>query len=118
MLKHGLIRLAVCGLILAASPLLAETSGGKKLQLLHGPATAKLGSVAQIQVPAGFVFVDGKTLRKYLESVGEPVSDNLLGSLDPTNGEWSVMFSYDDSGHVKDDDKDKLDADKLLQQFK
>jgi len=42
----------------------------------------------------------------------------LLGALDPTNADWSVMFTFHDLGYVKDDDKDKLDADKLLQQFK
>ena len=112
------IALAVCGLALATLPLPAQTSEGKKLEVLHGPATAKLGDVAQVAVPAGFVFIDGKSLREYLKAMGEPVSDNLLGSLDPTNGDWSVMFTFQDIGYVKDDDKDKLDADKLLQQFK
>ncbi len=118
MLNRNPIRLAVCGLVLATLPLLAQTSEGKKLEVLQGPATAKLGAIAQVAVPAGFVFIDGKTLREYLKAVGEPVSDNLLGSLDPTNGDWSVMFSFHDIGYVKDDDKDKLDANKLLQQFK
>lgn len=96
----------------------AATDAAEKIKVLHGPATAKLGFVAEINVPEGFVFMDGKTLRELLKAAGEPVSDNLLGSLDPTNGHWSVMFSFDESGYVKDDDKDKLDADKLLQQFK
>ena len=36
----------------------------------------------------------------------------------PTNGDWQVMFEYDDVGFVKDDEKDKLNADKLLDAIK
>ncbi|TAL07161.1 MAG: DUF2167 domain-containing protein, partial [Verrucomicrobia bacterium] len=92
----------------------AKTTEG----FLEGPATAKLGSVAEIKVPVGYIFTDGKTLRKLLEAGGNPVSGNELGSLEPTNGEWSVMFRFEDVGYVKDEDKDKLDADKLLQNYK
>jgi len=41
-----------------------------------------------------------------------------LGLLTPTNEDWSVMFDFSDVGYVKDDDKDKLDADKLLADIK
>jgi uncharacterized membrane-anchored protein len=36
----------------------------------------------------------------------------------PTNEHWSVIFEFNDIGYVKDDDKDQLDADKLLQAIK
>jgi uncharacterized membrane-anchored protein len=118
MLKSSPIRLAAVAFALAVIPLFAQEPEGKKLDLIQGPGTAKLGNIAQVAVPAGYVFIDGKSLREYLKAMGEPVSDNLLGSLDPTNGEWSVMFTFQDIGYVKDDEKDKLDADKLLQQFR
>jgi len=114
------VLLAVCVLALAAPPLSAQiTNVGKpKLDILRGPATARLGSAAQIEVPVGFVFIDGKTLRALLKAGGNPVSGDELGSLEPTNAEWSVMFRFHDIGYVKDDDKDKLDADKLLQDYR
>ncbi len=118
MLNRNSALLRICGFLFVALPLLAQDAKKPELELLHGPATAKLGAVAQVEVPAGFVFIDGKSLRELLKAVGEPVSDDLLGSLDPTNGDWSVMFSFQDIGYVKDDDKDKLNADKLLQEFK
>ena len=85
---------------------------------LEGPATAQLGGVAEIQVPVGHVFFDGKTTREMMEASGEPVSGNEVGFLSPTNRGWAVYFQYNDSGYVKDDDKDKLDADKLLKAIK
>lgn len=31
---------------------------------------------------------------------------------------WSVVFEFDDVGYVKDDDKDELNADKMMKMFK
>jgi uncharacterized membrane-anchored protein len=96
------------------SPLAAQDAPGKKPQALEGPATAKLGAIAQIELPVGHVFYDGKTTRALMESSGEPTSGRELGLLHPTNAEWSVIFEFNDAGFVKDDEKDKLDPDKLL----
>jgi uncharacterized membrane-anchored protein len=95
-------------------PLYAAKSEGPKLNVTHGPAKVSLEKVAQIDVPSGYDFMDGKSLRALLRAEGEPVGGNEYGSLSPTNESWAVMFRYDDVGFVKDDDKDKLDADKLL----
>jgi uncharacterized membrane-anchored protein len=85
---------------------------------LAGPATATIAGVAQIEVPVGYVFIDGPTMRRLYEAMGQPASDGLAGSLNPTNADWSVIFYYDAIGYVKDDDKDKLNADKLLQEYR
>lgn len=85
---------------------------------LEGPATASLGGVAKIDVPQGYSFIDGPTLRKLMEAMGQPEREGLMGSMGPTNADWSVMFYYDDSGYIKDAEKEKLDADKLLQSYR
>jgi uncharacterized membrane-anchored protein len=118
MLNRYSILPAVCGLALAALPLGAQSARSNKLDLLTGPATAKLGAVAQIALPAGFSFVDGKTTRALMKASGEPTSGRELGLLMPTNEPWSVIFEFSDVGYVKDDDKNQLDADKLLQAIK
>ena len=117
MSKSNSLILALCGLALAVSPLPGQDTKAKKFEVLKGPATAKLGDVAQIELPDGYSFVDGKTTRTLLKSWGEPTSGRELGLLKPasTNDHWSVYFEYDETGYVKDDDKNKLDADKLLQ---
>jgi uncharacterized membrane-anchored protein len=89
-----------------------------KPNVLHGPAKAGLEGIAQVDVPAGYVFLDGKTTRAMMKASGEPSSGREYGSLMPTNGGWEVMFEYDDVGFVKDDEKDKLNADKLLDAIK
>ncbi len=93
----------------------AQDSGSKpKFNVLKGPAKARLGSHAQIELPSGYVFLDGNDYRKLLKAEGEPVSGGEVGWLKPTNQDWAVVFQFSDVGYVKDDDKDNLNADKLL----
>jgi len=108
-------------LALGALSLSAQNADSKprlKLNVLSGPARANLEKVAQIDVPPGYRFLDGKSTRALLKAEGEPVSGNELGWLRPTNEDWSVVFEFSDIGYVKDDDKDKLDPDKLLADIK
>lgn len=108
-----------CGGALTTSALLAQEPAAKpKLNILKGPAKARLGSYAQIDLPAGYVFLDGNEYRKLLKADGEPASGKEVGWLRPTNQNWSVAFQFSDIGYVKDEDKDKLDADKLLDAIK
>lgn len=86
--------------------------------VLMGPAEAMMQDIATLRVPGGFFFLDGDQTRAMMRSYGEPVSGQELGMLAPTNSDWSVFFDYADVGYVKDDDKDELDADQLLQAIK
>ena len=53
-----------------------------------------------------------------MTEAGEPTSGNELGLLRPTNHSWSVIFEFDPKGYVKDDDKNSLDANKILSEIK
>jgi len=98
----------------AKEPADDEAAFFKKFQWVKGPAKAGIGSIAEIQVPAGYMFTGSKGAQAILQASGNPTSGNELGFLAPTSMVWSVIFEFDDVGFVKDDDKDKLDADKLL----
>jgi uncharacterized membrane-anchored protein len=114
-----LVIAALCVAVLGTTSLPAQTSESKsKLKLLTGPATAHLSNVAKIELPAGYFFVDGKDYRTMLKAEGEPISGSELGLLSNTNRDWSVIFEFNDVGYVKDDDKDSLNADKLLDSIK
>lgn len=83
-----------------------------------GPTTGQLGSVAKIEVPAGMGFTGKAGTTKYLELTQNIPSGQEVGFVAPDDRSWFVVFEYDSSGHVKDDDKDALDADKLLDTIK
>ncbi len=108
---------AACILVISASGLPAQ-SAKPKLDIVKGPAKVSLGSMAKIDVPAGYFFLNGKDYRAMLKAEGEPTSGGELGLLAPTNDEFSVIFQFSDIGYVKDDDKDSLNADKLLASIK
>jgi len=118
MLLEKILTLVGCSLILSIAPVCAQKPDTDKPNLLKGPAKARLENVGQIDVPAGYIFVDGKGTRALMKSKGEPTSGREVGLLASTNQEWSVFFEFSDIGYVKDDDKDKLDADKLLESIK
>ena len=72
-----------------------------------GPGTGDLGH-AEFDVPEGYQLTDGKGTREILAAMGNIVGDSEVGLLMPlnTNSTWLVVFEFDDSGYVKDDDKD------------
>lgn len=75
----------------------------------------KIGTIAQITIPQGYRFTDGKGASQMLEFYGNPPSDSYLGMLATENfQEHSIIFEFDDVGYVKDDEKNDLKADELL----
>jgi len=80
----------------------------------RGPAKATLGSQAEIQVPEGFVFTDAEGTRTLMEHMGNPVNGTELGLLSPADSNWFVVFEFSDVGYVRDDEKDELDAEVIL----
>lgn len=88
-----------------------------------GPITARLGDIAEIKVPAGYRFTGKEGTRKFLELTHNPPSSSELGTIIPITSEdteskdsgfWFVIFEFNDVGYVKDDERDKLNADALL----
>lgn len=77
-----------------------------------GPAKVTLGENAELSVPEGVVFGDAATARKIMEQSGNLVSNQEAGILLMKGS--TVIFEFDPVGYVKDDDKDKLDPEKML----
>lgn len=88
-----------------------------KIELPSGNAT--------LNVPKGFQFLDAKQTQYVLHTLwGNPEDTTVLGSLLPENGgvtytdSWMFIISYQEDGHVNDDDADDIDYDDLLKQMK
>lgn len=86
----------------------------------EGPTVGEMGPYAQITVPEGFLFTGPEGTPKFLELTENPPDPKTVGVLYPLDesATWVVYFDYDDSGHVKDDDRDQIDADALLEAIK
>lgn len=88
--------------------------------------TVSLGKeLATVNVPAGCYFLSKEDARTLVEKVYEnPPDEDMLGVLvsdtpNLTNEDsWFVTFSYNEDGHIKDDDAKKLDYNELLESLK
>jgi uncharacterized membrane-anchored protein len=84
---------------------------------VKGPKTVDLGGQAQIQIGQAYTFADAADSRKLMEAMGNTVSNDEVGLVMPRAKEqdWFMLFEYQDVGYVKDDDKDAIDKDAILE---
>ena len=112
--RSTLCRLVIC---LAVIPV-AAAAQADKIPWVKGPAKGVLGTEATIGVPAGCLFTGRDGVKTFLEVTENPVSGNERGVVmcqnEGTPDPWFVLFSYDESGYVRDDEGSNLDADAIL----
>lgn len=89
----------------------ALTASG--IKLIKSPATVKLGSVAELKLPDGFFAIDPGSLKKFYDFTRNSYNDRAVGVV-IAPGDWMLFFDYDDSGYVKDEEKNALDSGKLM----
>lgn len=109
-----------------STPLRAQESEGEsrarslmaRIQWVEGPTKGKLGMVAEVGVPAGCQFTDAQGSKLFMELTENPPSGNEMGVLlcesEETDSHWFVLFSWDASGYVKDDEQGTLDRKAIL----
>jgi uncharacterized membrane-anchored protein len=84
-----------------------------------GPGEAKLGDRATIPYGAEYRFLDAKAAVRRLEMSGNRVdADEIMGMIEHVGDKWWVVFQFEEVGYVKDDDKNDLNADKLLKAYR
>ena len=91
----------------------AEELASLGVKTTEGPAQVMLGSIAEIDLPPGVLFIGQESIARYFELTQNSYSGNEVGVLISNEG-WSMFFDYDAIGYVKDDEKDSLDADELM----
>jgi len=96
----------------------AAAAQADKIPWTKGPLKGVLGGEATIGVPANCLFTGTDGVKMFLEVTENPVSGNERGVVmcQEANADepWFVLFSYDKSGYVKDDEGSSLDADAIL----
>jgi len=80
----------------------------------YGPTVSKVGSQGEIKVPKGYRFAGAAGAKKFLTLTRNIPGGRELGILEPTKGRWFVIFEFDPSGYVKDEEKSKLDPAAML----
>ncbi len=80
----------------------------------YGPSVAELDKWAEIKVPVEYVYANGDDTKKLMEKMGNQPSDTMVGFLAPESLEWFAVFEFEETGYIKDDEKDDLDSDAIL----
>lgn len=96
-------------------------SGAVQPNWSAGPQTVTLGdNLAEIDVPEGYLFADSKNAQDVLRSMGNPPSGQELGLIAPAaqDKSWFLILEWNSVGYIKDEDKDKIDADAILDSIK
>jgi len=105
------------------SPLLAssqenEPSPLENVRWQEGPSIGELGKIAKVEIPEGYIFADGNNTRLIMEAMHNPTSDKELGFIARADSDWFLVFEFVETGYIKDDEKNSLDADALLKSIK
>lgn len=109
--------LAAVVFALAVAASAQQQEQAPEINWVLGPTTAQMGDgLASIQVPEGYRFADKAETQKIMERTGNPLTNQEIGLIAPVGDDkfWFLVFEYNDVGYVKDDDKDKIDADSIL----
>jgi uncharacterized membrane-anchored protein len=84
----------------------------------EGPDSVQIGAESRIAVPENCQYTGAEGARTFLIATENPPSGDELGILVCAESEesdpWFVVFSFDDSGYVRDTDAGDLDADAIL----
>lgn len=74
----------------------------------------QLGGKAEVAIPKGYRFTGPDGTRKVMAMNDNPPTNKELGMLMTEGLGAMIVFEFDDSGYVKDDEKDKINADEML----
>lgn len=106
-------------LLALSTTALAQTADNIDWQ--KGPATVSLGTLAQLSLPEGYLFTGKDGSARFDQLNENPPDPDELGTVIPrlTNKAsddryWFMSFTFRKIGYVRDDEKDRLDADAIL----
>lgn len=81
---------------------------------IMGPGSRTIGAWGDVSIPEGMRFLEAQDAQRFIQELGNVPGDEL-GLVAPAAADWWVDFSFDKSGYVKDDEKETLDADAMLE---
>jgi uncharacterized membrane-anchored protein len=93
---------------------------GPKIDWQRGPTLGHLGDIADINIPEGYQFAGKQGAQTALRMTHNIPSGKELGVLVSSDAKsnWFMIFEFVETGYVKDNEKDSLDADAILKSIK
>lgn len=94
---------------------------GPSYQWEEGPKSVVLGNdLAEVSLQDSETYLNAKESQRLLRDMGNIINGTEVGLVAPRSQDesWFVVFEYEAVGYVKDDEKDSIDADALLESIK
>jgi len=114
---YTVVSAGLAAIVMSASAV-AQESALSRIDWVSGPALGSLGDIAEVPVPENCRFTDGHGAKQLLELTQNPASGDEQGALlcraAADSSYWFVIFTFDQSGLVKDNEKASLDQAALL----
>jgi uncharacterized membrane-anchored protein len=110
---------AIILLAISVSSAFAEETK-PEYQWVKGGTTVDMGKdLSTLKLDPSVVYLNDADTQKMQEKIEGSASKKEIGSLFPADAKqgWYVLFEYDDSGFIKDDEKKSLDADAILASY-
>ena len=112
-----ILRCALCAVAFIAVAIRGAAgqpaSTQQDIRWLEGPATADLDTIAQVEIPKGFRFADRAGTKIFME-LTHNVPGREIGVILPADAHWFITFEFNPVGYVKDDERNRIDADALI----
>ena len=121
MITNQFVRFALVSFILLGSVNGVALAQGPEISWIDGPTTVDLGiDLAQVELGEQYAFAGAADTKMIMEAMGNPSDDSEVGLIIPKSEEsnWFVVFEHAPIGYIRDDDKDSLDADAILESIK
>jgi uncharacterized membrane-anchored protein len=107
-------------LLILFAPIRGHASN-QQIDWVFGPAIVDLGEdLAQIDLDEEFVFANPEDTRILMEEIGNPPSGREIGLIIPKvdNPKYFIVLEYFPVGYVKDDEKESIDGDAILESIR
>lgn len=75
-------------------------------------------ALAQLKLPKGYYFLDEKDSIVYLKETGNIPNGREIGTILPEDMSWTLFLEYENTGHIKDEEKSDIDASALLDSYR
>ncbi|MEW9698221.1 DUF2167 domain-containing protein [Paenibacillus sp. SI8] len=98
----------------------STVSAAQDYNWIEGGKKVDLKQVATVDLDPSLLFLNAEDTMKMSRDNNEKPRGNELGSIFPKdeNEYWTVIFRYEETGYIKDAEKEKIDAKAILKSYK
>ncbi len=113
----GLLCIFMISLLITSNVFAEEDLG---INWTEGPSDVSVDNMANLKLDKDFLYAGKADTVKLMKYFDNAITGSEIGSVfsSDENQTWYILFEYKDVGHIKDDDKDDIDAGALLKSYK